>query len=232
MKKTASILFAGSCLAIGMIAVAEPDWASHNTITRSPTELTVTCSGRGPAEDLARKDALRVCGASAASFLQTSVEFKTLTIQTETDSALHQETRETLTVSGLECKPLRDQIEKAVGTTVVWLQCGYDLTRVKVEPAQNNPPPPATLLSDQGASITTGNVQSSQRTLLISSIPACDSILIVGLAVRIVRCRTNPMRIQIGKGEQELIIRSADHAPKTIKLDAGTDSIKVVLDPM
>jgi hypothetical protein len=219
-------------LGFSFAAFAEPDWAKENTVSRTGADLVVACSGRGPAVDLARKEALRACGASAASYLQTEVEFKTLTVQTETDAALHQEAREEVSVTGLECRTVRDKVEVIAGSTVVWLQCKYSLDDLSVSKntTLSNAQSDARPIKSRGSSAS--SVRSTQRSIVISSIPGCDSILVVGKAGRIVRCKTNPVRISVGEDDVEITIRSKNHVPKTVRLDQGHETIRAVLDPM
>lgn len=247
-------VFLIALLAFGGISSAEaktPEWARTNTQSLSGTIFSTTCSGTGPSIDLARKDALDSCKLSARQQLVSSIKVKSLTIQTEQSSGFHEEISENTQYSGLTCTPNKDEVEDLDGSYRVWMQCKFDLSKVSVVTQSDTiQEVPSSNISGDSVKNRDSLVSVEQRqliskdpqyltndqsTLSLSSIPACESLVIRGPKGRVIQCTENPIAIILNQTDEEIIVRANGYKPKTISLGPEKrrhDSVNVILDPL
>lgn len=223
-----------SFLLAGANAVAaSPEWARKDTLVRQGADLLVVCSGEGPSLDFARKVALDSCRNTAASMFTSRFAMRSTTIQTEKDVVFQQETTEDRKVEGLGCQPVNEASEELTGGSRVWLKCRFNAAQVKVEKLPEDSALELKPYTDaepiEHQAVISGRNKSppgkylsegTYRTLTLATVPACESILVQGTASRIVRCTSNPVRVQIRKIDTELVIRATGHVPKRIRLTA------------
>lgn len=233
-----------------VVAKATPPWAKSDTQIRNGNAYIVVCSGTGPAVDTARAEAMQSCKSSALAQMQTSARVKSVTIETESDIAFHQEVSETLRYKGLNCIPLHESVEQTDVSTTVWLKCKFDLAKARVSPAIEAENPDQQDISSQVSNKDTAEsmpirdipkdktqrqISSDQRVLSISSIPQCTTLLIRGNNPRVVKCNENPMAIVLMRGDREIIVRADRLLPKTLNLkkEGGEnyETINVFFDP-
>ena len=162
--------------------------------------LSTTCSGTGPAVDIARKVALNSCENSAADVLAKDVTFKSLIVQTEKDAALHSESSYSLTTKNLQCKPLAESIDDQDGFFSVYLKCEFDLSSIVTADAENARTPSSRMVSES-------------KAVSISTVPQCDSILVLGEKSRVIKCDSNPVSLVINPRDRELIFRRNGNTP-------------------
>lgn len=244
------ILSFGAILLNGPNVLAIPPWAKSETQTMKGSIYEVVCFGDGPSLDFARKTAVNSCLASASRARITSFSVKSLTIQTEKDSTIQEEVSESFSVIGLNCKPLKEELEEISGGVKVWLKCQFDLSKGKIIPksdenVQSKSPPEisegtAVLNSESLTKLKSNRSVSSSyvkggltKVLNIASVPRCESILIHGKATRLVRCEGNPVQVTINSDDKSLTIRALNCLPKIVELRAGNwreDAIEVFLD--
>lgn len=234
MDRTTQFLF---LLSVSAYAWASDDWTKTDTQVRRGNNLQVVCNGTAPsgAIDLARKEALQGCRNAAISHLQTNLSVKSLVIETERDVALHSETKQHSSYTGLDCKQDKEKIQedKDNGTVTVFLRCKFDLTKAKVaaidEPEANDDDTPSSLVKNK-EDVTAIPIskeskpkedleQSENRHLTLSVVPSpCDSILVRGRP-RVIKCDTNPKTVLIFPEDKEIIIRRRGYKSKHIFLN-------------
>lgn len=220
------------------IALALPalaDWTKTDTQVRSGNILKVVCQGSAPigAVDIARSEALQVCRNTAISHLQTNLTQKSLIVETETSVGLHSETVQNASYVGLDCKSEKEKIEENQdkGAVTVFIKCSFDLSKAKVKEIEDHADLPDKTNSglivnkDKATELPTVKVErlrkfdgSLNRTLILSTVPKCDSIVVRGRP-RKLNCEANPMTILIYPDDTEIILRKSGFKPKHIKLN-------------
>lgn len=219
-----------------------PDWAKgRSTLERQGDKLSVFCLGSGLSLDLAREKAQSSCQAAALSQLAAPITVKAESVQTEKDAAFHESVRQAFQVRNLHCQPEREAIEKGPEGFTVYTRCLYDLGRASVadesakkpnstseESRSKSLPSLATNEGELSEPTQTDVVKggsykrSNSRHVMVSAVPACESILIVSAtSSRIVRCESNPQTVRVEIGvDQRLVVRpkGKNYLPKTIEL--------------
>lgn len=223
-------------------------WAAGPNWFNSPTSLvgnvlTVTCNSTGPDNATAKVSALNECKTIAAEYLTHEIRVQNTTIQTERDSALHSSVTSDSKITDLNCVPLREESLSTGNQETVYLQCKFDLNQAKVKSEQGQ-------LKDGGAEqrlealatgkpksvpeITDRYIASDKRTVSVSTVPKCSSILIQGKFPKIINCKSNVVSILIEPGDTEIILRAKGKLPKTILvkdlLETGSENVQVVFD--
>jgi hypothetical protein len=180
------------------------------------------CNGSGPSIDLARSEAILNCKSSAAAILKSDIRISSLVINTETNSGLHEEIVENKSIKNLICIPGNEKIRGQAGFFEITLECRFDLSKViilqnKVDEIKMNK-----------------TVNSQNKRIVVSTVPKCDSIVIVGKQSDILNCNSNPIVIYIPIGSQEIIIRAKNYKPKHLSIEnlEKKDEKQIFLDPM
>jgi hypothetical protein len=224
---------------VGRAEAKTPEWAKKNTQQLLGKTFITTCSGTGPSLDTARRDALDSCRLSARQQLASNIEVRSLTIQSENSAGFHEEVTENGDYDGLICVPSKDEVEETDGGYRVWIQCRFDLAKVKV----HRPEKIAEPQSSPSSSKSLGTLQSvsghgrdlhdaDNFTLMISVVPKCDSLLIRGKKPRQVACDANPMKVVLDLTDKTILVRAAGFHPKTITIESekANANIQVLLD--
>lgn len=234
--------------AIAFSAWAEPPWVSTYKLSPDGSRLTISCTGEGPAADIARKIAMDSCRSSAADQLRTDVKVQSKTVETESHAGLHQEVSSDQEFENLNCNPTNQSQEKSDTLYQVWLLCEFNLKTAKVKKSQARD----TFMQVQSDSIAnrselvqlrpsgkakaTRDLSSQDQTLLsVSVIPQCSSIMVEGESPRVIPCTENPVRVVLIYGDARLIVRADKHEPKTIQLSQDRksfDIVEVILNPL
>jgi len=232
-------------LILGGIADAKaPEWAKKNTQSLSGNFLKTVCSGTGPSLDSARREALDSCRISARDQLTTNIKVKSLVVQTEKSVGFHEEITGSTSYSGLDCIPFRDDVEELDGAYKIWLECKFDLSKVKITPIEETEKiakeSEDSISNREELSVLAGSPAPSgryfsgtQTTLAISSVPKCESVIILGRKSRTVTCDENPLTIVIDAEDKEILVRAKGYAPKKILLGKerkSHEAIQVTLD--
>ncbi len=208
-------------LAYAVVAFAMPAWVKESPASKG-NKFIIVCAGEGPAIDLARREALDSCRAAAVEQLKSKFHVRSLTVQTEKDSAHHLEVSSDQNYEGLSCNQLKQQIEDRKDRYKVWLQCEFDLSKAKVSANKEKK--------------TQRHIASGERReLSVATVPDCDSILLEGFRARTVRCNQNPMPVILYPEDESLTIRAEGYQPKTIELSTNRSvhqSIQIILQPM
>lgn len=238
------ILKLGLCLGLFLLSLnawsSMPEWAKSVTNQRTGSTLKVVCSGSGPSMDVAKQEAIRSCQSSASHELSTSIEVKSLSVETERSVGYHQEVSEAKTVTGLRCEVEREETEELNNAFRTYLLCRFDLSKAQAKPKSTETP----TTSDSRAHLNEvrekalpehhAPAASHRRVISLGSIPQCDSIVIRGAKPRVVECKENPTSVVVEKGDNEIIIRAQGYQPKSMKPEEGEshEALQVVLDPL
>jgi hypothetical protein len=205
------------------------------SVAAEPKMITISCEGQGPSLALARKNALKDCQGSAVERLHTDFKVKSLTVQTEEDSALHEEINSSQEVSGLECLTPKEKIIENPSSYKVSLECHYNPLHVVFKKAEDK-------INDEMASEEKPLRTSKDNTLIerdggqsitLATIPACSTIVVESQTMpRVIHCAT-PTRLVIYLSDQNIIIRAKSYKPKTISAETlrGKNVHKIFLDP-
>lgn len=212
-----------------------PDWANNST-NLSGSIYTTVCSGEGPEIDSARSIAINNCKVSASNFFKKETKINGFSVQTEKDSAFHEEVREEVSLVNLTCQPQKEQIYISNNSYIVWVLCKIDLSKVKeleiidkkenkdVKVFEDN-----STLNEKAINYNKLNTSTHQkRYVLIATSPKCDTILISGLYPDVVNCDTNPVKIIIKDENSKFTIRAKGYLPKTIDMADTNDAIIIL----
>ncbi|HEX7676207.1 MAG TPA: hypothetical protein VF412_18665 [Bdellovibrio sp.] len=237
--KTSSLTVALLIFAGPFFSYAMPDWAKNSTEATS-TEIITTCSGEGPSLAIARNEAVESCTTSAIRLQNGSLNYKSYSVQTESDSAAHETVSSNLKVSGALCKPTNEEVEQRPGQFRVWLKCAFkkadfklavdDSTKASSTSEQVKVKPEGKLKS-----VTIGKHIKDLSTcqVSLSVIPECESVLVKSSFPRIERCKGNPVRMAV-HSEDVLVVRAAGYKPQEIQssCNGGDHVIEVILEPL
>jgi hypothetical protein len=202
-----------------------PPWAKSQGQSLNGNIYTVTCSGRGPAIDLARVEATRNCKLAASQVLDNEFQIKGMTIETEKDVAFHREIQNNATFKNLQCKPVREEFEQeSTGSYTCWLQCQFDISQVNVTEKKDEKPLREPLSNSNLTSLSAKQVPKSEgnqistrnQTITIISIPPCEDLLISGVKPRTHRCSGNPTTVIVNSDDESILVRSSGYVPKKI----------------
>lgn len=187
-------------------------------VTQSAFAATVSiqCRGEGPSLDIARQDADRICLNSMATRLESDIDVKGMSVETEKDTAYHSEITRTGYYEGLSCTPSGEKIEETADQVIVRYTCQYDLSKVKRITKPYNRMPKA---------------YKATQMVAIATVPRCESILVRGLTPRVVQCLANPVMFQMKDTDESITVRAANYLPKTVQKGDLRDSLPVYLDP-
>ncbi|HEY8272389.1 MAG TPA: hypothetical protein VIG33_15970 [Pseudobdellovibrionaceae bacterium] len=202
-----------------------PTWAANNSTKLNGSSLRTVCHGVGPSVDIARSEALKSCQLSASQFFISKIKVKSLSVETEKSVGYHQEVSSDDELSNLICDPTKDELEETDSQYSIWLECKFDLNRVKAKPIKDSSDPVTaedTNLSYSKPSAMTSD--HSSKTVFLSTIPKCESIIIKGDRPRTVECKSNPVELDISDADKKAIIRVREYKPKTIQLKKRTDN--------
>lgn len=216
---------------------APPSWSKQDTLKQIGSLLYVVCTGRGPAQDIARRDALDHCRTAAADQANGYFKVQALSIETEHAANFHQEISYNKTVTNLACNPQKEYNDDSEGSYRVWIKCRYDLSKAKVVSVDTDEPPSSNSNSEESlignrdklsevpkssSEVTNGKLISGEnRQLILTTIPQCDEILIRGERPRSIKCDEMPKAIFIYPTDKEIIVRSGGYTPKHIKLNSN-----------
>jgi len=220
-----------------------PAWFLNTHQTKTGSKLKTTCSGSGPSLYLARRSAEADCIATAIDHVPGDITFKSRIIETEKELAVHSESTRKQIFSGLECKSKKEEIRELNDSYTAYLLCEFDLSKLKSKTISESAPktdrkrPKSSYYGhDNTDQIKKGRtISGNKKTLLIESIPACDSILILGHESRVIHCNQNPMPVDTITSDYSLVIRALKHLPVKIEnLDErkSNESIQVFLQPL
>ena len=215
-----------------------PTWATDAT-KRTGGQFTTVCTGVGPSVDSARTEAIASCRTSAIEELSPTATFKSLTVETDREVALHNTVELSAEFKNLHCKQLNEQIEELEGQFKIWLKCKFDLNVVAKKEIEK-PVSSQSLIEAEKiqertiASKAVVPAEESRKSILLSVIPACDELLIKSSFSRIVTCKENPIQLVVTKSDSEIIVRRRGYKPKTLKIteimEAEDESFVVHLD--
>ncbi len=215
-----------------------PQWAKENSIRKNGDILLVVCNGEGPSVESSRNNALNSCKLSGSQFLSKTFKVKSISIQTEKSVGLHEEISERFEVKNLDCLPKRSEISEVIsGTIVTWLQCEFDLKKAIAKEINNNYPDDSNTqksneLNEENFDTPSEINDELIESITIMTIPNCDTILVVGKLSRTLKCKANPVLIELMSGDKQLIIRTSKYRPVTLsvsKQNVGR-TIKVILN--
>lgn len=231
-----SLVFA-LLLFAGVNASAVPSWVKvEKSQERIGNIYRVICNASGPSLQVARREALESCQSSASDQLVTSLQINSKTVESESDVVLHHVVSSDRVIKNLNCMPKNESIENDGTSTTVWLFCEFDLNKAKVNLSPNaasSESPPKKILRRISSEDSKPEVVSVNYRIAISSVPACESILIGTTDVKIVRCSTNPMIVSLEPDDTKLVIRAKGYMPQEISIDDGIrkrGSVEVFLD--
>lgn len=232
-------LVIASILTVSCFAHAKvPAWAKDST-KRIGNKVTTVCSAKGVSVDEARADSLIGCKSTATNEFSTTTKFRSLIVETESELALHSSSESDAEYKNLKCVQLKEEITELDGQFEVWQKCEFNLSVVEVKeasPAQAND----SILNAEAIESKPIQIKKeldfneSRRSILISSIPGCDSIIIKGKMPRVIKCDRNPASLIIEKSDKELVVRKNGYRPKTLKtkelMEGEDESFIVNLD--
>lgn len=208
------LLLVGTVL-VSTVAFAQPDWAKRDTFKMiSKNELEVVCQASGPSVQDARERAVSECTSTASQYISKDVNFKSLTIETETDVAVHNQVTYENKIKNLTCKPLNESIEEKEAQFEVWIRCLYSLGQAKVNSTGSN---------KGDSNLIETAAKSKPYRISVSSVPPCSSILVQGALTKTFQCKSNPTVITATANDRSIIIRANGKKPKMVPLPLKDD---------
>ena len=231
-----AVLFAWASNALAEL----PSWVKgQETQVRHGNLLDVVCEGTGPSLELARRAARESCQATASDHLSSAVRVRSVAVESESDLTLHQEVVEDRRITGLRCELQKESIAELESQTKVYQHCTFDLGAAAVAATVDEVSPRPVNNSSLGSleSKRSGahgrHLASSERRILLVVAPACDSLMVEGEKPRIIRCRSNPQSLLLGRYDQRVIVRARGFIPKTIPIPkegvSDADPIQILL---
>lgn len=200
------------------LASAKPAWAD-NSATLIGRMLRVVCFGEGPAVDLARDEAISICKASAAKFVTAPTKVESKLVETEQEVIYIGKAETSFQVDGLACVPEKEFVEKGRDIVSVWLRCRFDLSKAKLlERGTVDPSDPATSSMIR---------KSETRRLIVTSIPKCSDIVVVGPSSKVFSCNTNPTSVILDGTVTGIIVRAKGYESKQIAVQELGDDLFV-----
>ncbi len=208
-------------------AAAEPSWVREGN-RRDGSVLFVTCEASAPARDLAYRFALESCQGTAADMVNGNFVARSMSVETEHSIALHSEISAEKRASGLICAPVNQYTESQETGFHTYLQCRFSLDRVKVESVSKNSENgnksdqivQSEIQTEQETNVGTGKIiQSADRHLIVSCIPACDELILTGgTRPRTVQMDANPKSVLIYSDDREMVARKKGYLPQHVIL--------------
>ena len=145
------------------------------------------------------KIALDECRSLSTEFLNTSVNIRNLTVQTENSASYHSEVTSNQSVIGLECKINRKDEEQKDESFSIWLECEYDTSRAFAKNVSED--------------VQSKYVLSDMKSVTISTIPQCSEILVSGPKARKIDCHENTVTFVANPEDKEFIVRAPGFKP-------------------
>lgn len=208
---TAATLF---LLSIGANA-EQPEWAKHDTLKLvDKNTLELACQSVGPSLEDARSRAFLSCDSTAIQYLQRVLNFKSLTVETESDAMVHSEAVSAGSVQDLKCLPLNEAIEQREAQFEVWLKCRYRLDQAKVTSTGQK----------EESSLAVDALKQKPYRISVTSVPPCASILVEGKLTKKFRCSSGPTTFTATAQDKRFIVRANGKKPKVIPLPLGDSS--------
>jgi hypothetical protein len=229
MKK----LIMAAVLASSIANAKVPAWAASNSTKLTGSLLTTVCHGVGPSVDIARSEALTSCQLNASQFFKSKINVKTLSIETEKSVGFHQEISSDDEVSNLVCEPVKDELEESESQYSFWIECKFDISKTKSKPTE------AEIAIEKNENNNLSYSKPSKvepnkltKTLFLSTVPKCESIIIKGDRPRTIDCKSNPIELSIYISDVEMIVRAKNYKPKTISLKNkdNNENLQILLD--
>lgn len=202
-----------------------PIWAANNSTKINGSTLYTVCHGLGPSVDIARSEALKSCQLSAGQFFKSKIKIKSLSVETEKSVGFHQEVSSEDELTDLICDPTRDQLEEVESQYSFWLECKFNLNPVKIKSFGKT----TSSIAEEDSGLAYFEPpkrpeNKPSKTVFITTVPKCDSVIIRGARPRTVECKNNPIELDITADDDEAIIRVPKYKPKTIQLRKRTDN--------
>lgn len=210
-----------------------PKWASSDTTKLNGSALTTVCHGLGPSVEIARSEALASCQINASQFFKSKVSIKTLSVETEKSVGLHQEISSNDEISNLICEPIKDEIEELDSQYSIWIMCKFDVSKTKSASIEV---PKSTDAKENNnlSAVKPVNKPSNNliKTIFLSTVPKCDSIIIKGDRSRTIDCKSNPTELNLLESDVEMIVRAKSYQPKIINLKnrGNNEELQILLD--
>lgn len=222
-------IFAG---AIPALAKA-PAWFSENVLKKDGQTLDVSCSGVGPDKAVANQVSISQCQGIGLQYVEGyTVKTRSLSIEDSQQAAWHSESTTDANVTGLDCKPLRQDCQESDSAWTCYLLCRFDLKTARLMPVTDNKTTDehesslqirgaadvGSVPMPKGTTTKEPLIQSTSRQIIFSSIPACDSILVIGES-RVIKC-AGVQSIVLYPADRELIVRAKGYKPRHIRLQS------------
>jgi hypothetical protein len=213
-----------------------PLWARENTMTRTGKRLRVVGTGKGLSLELARAEATQACESAALNQVQSNVEVKSQSIESETTTVFSQAISHNGNYSGLVCNPEREAVETEGSETVVYLLCSFDLAKVKamknkiesnheeINTVENANQVDQVPMVSKKIRSHDGIHRTSNRQLLLLTVPGlCESVKVETRSVpQIFRCTSNPQLITVDTKDKITGItvspKAHGYLPRTYKI--------------
>ena len=211
-----------------------PAWFSTFHQTRNGQIIEVSCSGHGPDKTLANQASLNECNGISVQYVQGySVKMKSISVETTRDTSWHSESSSNVVVKGLECEPQKQECSEENDSWTCYHVCRFNLSKAKLEANEKLDSP--NLTSESESIVANSNdtnispkvkksnkpsfTQSGARNIVLSTVPKCDDVLIVGNPSRITKCSEIPVTLTINDGDHEAIVRLSGYRPNHLQIN-------------
>lgn len=204
-----------------------PAWFSAFNQKRNGNIIEVSCSGHGPDKTLANQASLNECHGISVQYVQGyTVKMKSISVETTRYTSWHSESLSNVVVKGLECEPQKQECSEENESWTCYNICRFNLSKAKLEASEKEDPPNLTSESESIAANSNDTglpktkkankpsfTQSGARTIVLSTVPKCDDVLIVGNLSRTIKCSEIPVTLTINDGDSEAIVRLSGYRP-------------------
>lgn len=201
---------------VAKAASGAPQW-SNMPSKKTKQSIMVSCEGSGPAKDISLRLAIGQCVSMASDQIIGDFHVQSISVQTQKSTGFHEEVSADRHVEGLSCEIQKQEIQIEEGMYRAWILCNFDLSNVKSVPGEK-------------PSVGFRSISSSSRSIIFSTVPQCDSILIRGELGRVVECKSNSMQLLLQPGDEELIVRAKDYLPQHLSIEDLKGVVNVYLE--
>lgn len=218
------------------LLAGEPSWMK-DLPRNSGKNTEVSCHGLGPDKETAYRVMLDQCRSLAGDHLLGKFNISTLSTESEGSVGYHQEVTSNYEVTGLQCKVNKYQEEVIEDTFHTYARCSFDNSAIKFSP-RSDKAKESDIKSTSDSQVLNindrfrdaGLIASENRQVIVSSVPQCTTLIVIGKVTRMIRCKENPQTVVIYPSDKQLLVRANGYVPTHVDLSPNRPLEPVTLE--
>jgi hypothetical protein len=218
-----------------------PSWFSEFLTQVKGSSILANCIGEGASQGLAIHNAKAKCQALAESVRSSVVSTSEKVYESNSGVTLDRRISRLPCFKGVKQALLLQTLCSEEGRDRIWIRAEHDFGEAQEVPAETCSAETKRLstsgrsafgLVGTEGSVRTGRFEFVQSLLVVSSIPPCEDILVVGQKTHVFGCTANNTRIVMNPGDKEFTVRAPGHVPKTVEVPkiAGVTNVTIFLE--